>query len=138
MYSSLKRRSRERLSGRFWKRLRASGKSDLNEGLLKLNSESNDIQILDEWYQRKCDGMWEHRRGVRIETCDNPGWLVIFDDLPLDQQATADWLKSFLHQYGAQVIAEGQEVRVFARSLKVCLSVAAKLIDSAPRSGHGQ
>jgi len=31
------------------------------------------------WYQRQCDEDWEHSHGVRIESCDNPGWWVKID-----------------------------------------------------------
>ena len=30
------------------------------------------------WYDRQCDGDWEHQFGVKIETLDNPGWGVRF------------------------------------------------------------
>ena len=31
---------------------------------------------VNKWFQSKCDGDWEHRHGVQIETCDNPGWIL--------------------------------------------------------------
>ena len=31
---------------------------------------------IQRWYVAQCDGAWEHQFGVRIETLDNPGWLV--------------------------------------------------------------
>ena len=31
---------------------------------------------LQEWYQRHCDGEWEHSWGIKIDTLDNPGWTV--------------------------------------------------------------
>lgn len=34
---------------------------------------------LQEWYRGQCDGDWEHSYGVKIETLDNPGWLVTVD-----------------------------------------------------------
>ena len=37
------------------------------------------LQALQEWYARHCDGEWEHRYGITIETCDNPGWRVQVD-----------------------------------------------------------
>ena len=39
----------------------------------------NTIQELQQWYQSQCDGDWEHGFGVRIETLDNPGWLVTIE-----------------------------------------------------------
>ena len=34
---------------------------------------------LQSWYAAMCDGSWEHQHGVRIDTIDNPGWLVRID-----------------------------------------------------------
>lgn len=28
------------------------------------------------WYDRHCDGDWEHQFGIKIETLDNPGWSI--------------------------------------------------------------
>ncbi|MGW6512521.1 Imm53 family immunity protein, partial [Streptomyces niveus] len=30
-------------------------------------------------YAQQCGGEWEHERGVRIATLDNPGWTVSID-----------------------------------------------------------
>jgi hypothetical protein len=40
------------------------------------------MSVLDElsaWYSAQCDGEWEHRHGISIESCDNPGWWVKVD-----------------------------------------------------------
>ena len=34
---------------------------------------------LQSWYERHCNGEWEHRYGVSIYTLDNPGWGVKID-----------------------------------------------------------
>ena len=34
------------------------------------------VAWIQKWYSSRCDGEWEHDRGVSIETLDNPGWLV--------------------------------------------------------------
>lgn len=34
---------------------------------------------LQQWYESECNGDWEHTFGIRIETLDNPGWLVTID-----------------------------------------------------------
>jgi len=39
----------------------------------------NTVRELQEWYAAKCDGDWEHSYGVRIESLDNPGWLLRID-----------------------------------------------------------
>ncbi|MGO4109393.1 immunity 53 family protein [Paenibacillus sp. YAF4_2] len=31
------------------------------------------------WYEKNCNGDWEHSYGIKIETVDNPGWYVEID-----------------------------------------------------------
>jgi hypothetical protein len=46
------------------------------------------LEWLQAWYECQCDGDWEHQYGVRIDTLDNPGWLVTFNlkGTPLEGQ----------------------------------------------------
>lgn len=37
------------------------------------------LERLQDWYLRECNGDWEHSYGIKIETLDNPGWLVTID-----------------------------------------------------------
>ena len=37
------------------------------------------LERLQFWVANQCDGDWEHGTGVRIETLDNPGWMVTID-----------------------------------------------------------
>lgn len=37
------------------------------------------IEALGRWYAAQCDGDWEHRYGITIESLDNPGWRVRID-----------------------------------------------------------
>ena len=37
------------------------------------------LKGIQEWYQKQCDGEWEHQKGITIESCDNPGWWVKID-----------------------------------------------------------
>jgi|CXWL01.1.fsa_nt_gi hypothetical protein len=37
------------------------------------------MQRLQLWYESECNGDWEHSFGIKIETLDNPGWLVTID-----------------------------------------------------------
>ena len=34
---------------------------------------------LEDWYQKQCNGDWEHQYGVKIDSLDNPGWTVQID-----------------------------------------------------------
>lgn len=37
------------------------------------------VEWLQNWFQNECNGDWEHTFGIKIETLDNPGWLVKID-----------------------------------------------------------
>lgn len=37
------------------------------------------LEKLTSWYADTCDGDWEHRFGVEIQSLDNPGWAVRID-----------------------------------------------------------
>jgi hypothetical protein len=31
---------------------------------------------LGQWFQKQCDGDWEHGNEIRIASLDNPGWTI--------------------------------------------------------------
>lgn len=37
------------------------------------------LSRLQEWYSDQCDEDWEHSYGVKIDTLDNPGWMLTID-----------------------------------------------------------
>jgi hypothetical protein len=37
------------------------------------------LERLQAWYTQQCDELWEHRYGIKIQSCDNPGWWVHVD-----------------------------------------------------------
>ena len=37
------------------------------------------LQDLAKWYTAQCNGEWEHSCGLKIDTLDNPGWIVTID-----------------------------------------------------------
>ncbi len=39
----------------------------------------NQLSRLRNWYAAQCDGDWEHSYGIKIDTLDNPGWLLSVD-----------------------------------------------------------
>lgn len=47
----------------------------------------DNIQKLQTWYSKQCDGSWEHQYGVSIDTLDNPGWTVVVDLTGTDLQS---------------------------------------------------
>jgi hypothetical protein len=42
-------------------------------------ADQTSLAALMDWYAARCDGQWEHQYGVRIDTLDNPGWLLTID-----------------------------------------------------------
>ena len=45
----------------------------------RLSVLNDALSGLEHWYAAHCDGDWEHGYGVRIDTLDNPGWIVTID-----------------------------------------------------------
>lgn len=45
-----------------------------------------DFRGVIDWYQRHCDDSWEHQYGLKLETLDNPGWLLTIDLIHTDLQ----------------------------------------------------
>lgn len=39
----------------------------------------NIIRRIQNWYKFNCNGEWEHKFGVKINTLDNPGWEIIIN-----------------------------------------------------------
>lgn len=37
------------------------------------------LDWLIKWYKSNCNGEWEHIFGIKIDTLDNPGWIVKID-----------------------------------------------------------
>ncbi|MFG2907219.1 Imm53 family immunity protein [Kitasatospora sp. NPDC048286] len=62
------------------------------------------MKTLQKWYESSCNGDWEHSYGIRIETTDNPGWILIVDlaQTPLsghscdrvDQSVDGSWMSA--------------------------------------------
>ena len=40
---------------------------------------NNILKWIENWYKDQCDEDWEHSYGIKIETLDNPGWLIHID-----------------------------------------------------------
>ena len=37
---------------------------------------SDALERIEAWYAARLDGDWEHRYGLSVESCDNPGWWL--------------------------------------------------------------
>lgn len=49
------------------------------------------ISLLQQWYARQCNEDWEHSYGIKIDTLDNPGWILTIDleDTALSEMSLA-------------------------------------------------
>lgn len=99
------------------------------------SDDVSSIHKIDNWFQTRCNGEWKHRFGVKIESTDNPGWLLTFKEINVMQDGLASVIGDLLRNYGAQVATDGTMVRVFAASLNACLTAAAVVIDVCERRG---
>ena len=43
-----------------------------------------ELEHLQNWYASQCNGDWEHSFGVKIDTLDNPGWILEIDLIETD------------------------------------------------------
>jgi hypothetical protein len=47
------------------------------------------LRFLMLWYRARCNRLWEHGKGISIESLSTPGWAVVIDlaETPLDGAA---------------------------------------------------
>jgi len=48
----------------------------MSENTQPHDPKSVDLSRIIGWYQKQCDGEWEHANGISIGTLDNPGWIL--------------------------------------------------------------
>jgi hypothetical protein len=76
----------------------------VTSNMLKHKDDRNSLDRLEQWFRSMCNGDWEHTYGLKIETLDNPGWIVTIDlrDTPLfglpfsairQDHTESDWLQ---------------------------------------------
>jgi len=46
------------------------------------------IKWLQDWYSSNCDGEWEHENIIKIQSLDNPGWLLEIEILDLSSKVS--------------------------------------------------
>jgi hypothetical protein len=52
-----------------------------------------ELDKLQDWYARQCNGDWEHQYGISVSTLDNPGWSLKVDlkGTVLEEREMADF-----------------------------------------------
>lgn len=101
----------------------------------------NYIRLIDNFYRNCCDGQWEHDYGFTIETCDNPGWLLTFNDSMLNETLKEGICESIIKRVADKhnVIVTYkndttfQEIKIFSTSLENLLASSADLIKYVSR-----
>ena len=38
--------------------------------------QRDNLEWLEDWDQSQCNGVWEHKRGVNLESLEAPGWRL--------------------------------------------------------------
>lgn len=91
------------------------------------------VNAIQQWYARQCDGDWEHASGIRIESTDNPGWQATIQLPPMPEGAVTAAQVSLGRRFGAQMIVDGSQVRLFATTLPPLLLATAELLGISDR-----
>jgi hypothetical protein len=61
---------------------------------------TNELAEFQSWYASHCDGDWEPRKGIEIETLDNPGWRlrINLEDTELEERSFAAVEENYDHE----------------------------------------
>ncbi len=116
------------------------------------SSESKPLMIIDKWFTDNCDGLWEHHRGLKIETTDNPGWLMTIDET-IDELLFNTIRAEVLIRWGAECVREEvppedyavslspppmqimsiekSRIKIYATSFNNCVSAAAHILNAS-------
>lgn len=112
-------------------------------------AEPQTIEVIERWFKARCDGLWEHHHGLRLETADNPGWLLTIDE-PIEEAVFKELSTDIRARWNAECVREESKtevygeisspppvqviklkkdrVKVYAVSLTDCLSAAAHIL----------
>ena len=87
------------------------------------------IEWLEEWYKKECNGDWEHSYGVKIETLDNPGWVIFInledtslENLTLSKKTfdngNEDWYTYSIKEYQFRAFGDPSKLEVLLKIFK--------------------
>ena len=90
------------------------------------------------WFQKHCDGDWEHTYGISIGTLDNPGWRIsisleeteleekIFERLKIERSED-NWIHCFIKnkcfEIACGVLNFEEGISIFRKWTKKCTSL---------------
>jgi hypothetical protein len=63
-------------------------------------TEISDIEWIQKWFKKHCDGDWEHENIFKLESISNPGWSLTVDmsETPLE-----------LYEFDSGLVSKGDE-----------------------------
>lgn len=104
------------------------------------------ISLLQKWYARHCDEDWEHSYGIKLDTLDNPGWILTvdladteFSDFSLSMsrvdRSQVDWIQSEIS--GRRYIACGGVFNLEEMIIQFLIFVGEHGVESLQTSTHG-
>lgn len=97
------------------------------------------ITLLQRWYAKHCDEDWEHSYGIKIDTLDNPGWVLTIDliDTELSEytlprtrvdRSEVDWIQSEIS--GRRYIACGGALNLEEMVIQFLIFAGERGVDS--------
>jgi Immunity protein 53 len=80
------------------------------------------LEIIDAWFKTLVNGDWEHHNGIKIETTDNPGWMITLN-LPLDLQQKSDEINYIIKQSDeVEGVVKNRNLYLYSVDLKVLVN----------------
>ena len=114
-----------------------------------MNEVTPSVDRIEQWFAARCDGEWEHQHGFKLESTDNPGWLITIAD-GVEESVFRALSVKLRHRFGPECIREsnqaqgaglayapppveiinfsGDRVQIYTVSLRDCLEIAGEIL----------
>ena len=87
------------------------------------------LEIIDEWFKTLVNGEWEHHNGIKIETTDNPGWMITIN-LPLDLQKKSDEINNIIKKSDeVEGMIKNGNLYIYSVDLKVLINEFSRILN---------
>ncbi len=86
------------------------------------------LLVIEEWFAKQCDRLWENFYGVTIESTDNPCWLVVVSGSTANVDKLSPLLHALMSEHQAQCTYDNTSLRVFAPTLRASLAATAIIL----------
>lgn len=111
-----------------------------SRGYMTHAQELTCLEKIDEWYRERCDGLWEHQSGFKLESTNLPGWLATADMDPVDLKSVWGWRDNIETHHRVEVRMADGKIRIWSESLNWCLEAVVTLIihEQSQRAYRGE